>query len=150
MNAQSKERFVLAFISIFVFTTVVTASSFVTSATARTPVSVIAQSQSYMTSDEQQIVKAVLLNNQPNSPKEAPAQANKIVIANSYALASVLVGEHGGGMAVLSKKQGIWQVIGGGGGWLALNDLVKLGIPRSSAQKLLERIDPNWRSYEPQ
>lgn len=109
---------------------------------------VIAQNRS-LTDDEQQITKAVILDNQPISP-QAPVKVNKIAIAGSFALASVLIGEHGGGIAAVANKQHSWQVIGGGGGWLVLNDLVKLGIPRRSAEILLEQIDPNWRSYEPQ
>lgn len=135
------------------FTLVVVATLLTNSIVSATPVSttseiVIAQRGS-VTSDQQQITKAVILDNQPISP-QAPVKVNKIAIAGSFALASVLIGEHGGGIAALANKQHSWQVIGGGGGWLVLNDLVTLGIPRRSAEILLGQIDPNWRNYEPQ
>lgn len=152
MNVKTKKRLVLmGFVTTIVLTTtIVTTNSFVSaSVTSKTSPVVIAQKQRNVATDEQQIVKAVLLDNQPISP-QAPVRVDKIAIAGSFALASVLIGEHGGGMTALAKKQDGWQVIGGAGGWMVLNDLVKLGIPRRSAQILMEQIDPNWRNYEPQ
>ncbi len=151
MNVKTKKRLVLGFVAAIVLTTTIVATnSFVgASVTSITPSVVIAQSQRNTGTDEKQIIKAVLLDNQPISP-QAPVRVEKIAIAGSFALTSVLIGEHGGGMAALAKKQDGWQVIGGGGGWMVLNDLVKLGIPRRSAQILMEQIDSNWRNYEPQ
>ena len=121
--------------------------------TATTSTIVIAQEQNLSTLDKQLITEAVLEDDRRNNSSGAniaPLQVKKIAITNSYALATTIIGEHGGGVAVLSKKQGKWRVIGGGGGWLILKDLEALGIPRNSARVLLERIDSNWRNYEPQ
>lgn len=121
--------------------------------TATIPTIVIAQEQNLSTLDKQLITEAVLEDDRRNNSSGAniaPLQVKKIAITNSYALATTIIGEHGGGVAVLSKKQGKWRVVGGGGGWLILKDLESLGIPRNSARVLLERIDPNWKNYEPQ
>lgn len=121
--------------------------------TAITPTIVIAQEQNRSTLDRQLITEAVLAEDRHNNSSGAniaPLQVKEIAITNSYALATTIIGEHGGGLAVLSKKQGNWRVVGGGGGWLILKDLEALGIPRNSARVLLERIDSNWRNYEPQ
>lgn len=122
-------------------------------ALATTPTIVIAQEQNLSTLDKQLITESVLEDDRRNNSSGAniaPLQVKKIAITNSYALATTIIGEHGGGVAVLSKKQGKWRVVGGGGGWLILKDLESLGIPRNSARVLLERIDPNWKNYEPQ
>jgi hypothetical protein len=103
--------------------------------------------QSNITSDEQQIIRIALQVNSLPSANVAPARVDKVAIVNPYALASVVFGE-GGGMVVLAKKQGTWQAIGGGGGWLISAELEELGIPRQTAQLLLQRIDPNWKNYE--
>lgn len=121
--------------------------------TATIPTIVIAQEQNLSTLDKQLITEAVLEDDRRNNSSGAniaPLQVEKIAITNSYALATTIIGEHGGGVAVLSKKQGKWRVVGGGGGWLILKDLESLGIPRNSARVLLKRIDSNWRNYEPQ
>lgn len=121
--------------------------------TATTQTTVIAQAQNRYTLDQQLITEVVLEDDRRNNSSGAnvaPLQVKEIAITNFYALATTIIGEHGGGVAVLSKKQGNWRVIGGGGGWLILKDLEALGIPPNSAQILLERIDPNWRNYEPQ
>jgi len=102
--------------------------------------------QSSTTADEQQIIRVALQVNS-SSPGIAPARVDKVAISSPYALASVVFGE-GGGMVVLAKKQGTWQAIGGGGGWLVSTELEELGIPRQTAQLLLQRIDPNWKNYE--
>lgn len=145
---KKQTKLLLAMFSLVVVATLLT-NSIVSATTVPTKSELIIAQRGSLTSDQQQITKAVILDNQP-TPPQAPVKVNKIAIAGSFALASVLIGEHGGGMAALAKKQNNWQVIGGGGGWMVLNDLVKLGIPHRSAEILLGQIDPNWRNYEPQ
>lgn len=149
---KTKMKMALATVTaITIATTIVIGHSL--TVTAQSPTIVIAQNRGSSAQDRQLITKAILEDdrrNNSNSASVAPLQVKQIAVNNSYALATTIIGEHGGGVAVLKKKQGNWQVIGGGGGWLILKDLEALGIPRNSAQVLLERIDPNWKSYEPQ
>lgn len=149
---KTKMKMALATVTaITIATTIVIGHSL--TVTAQSPMIVIAQNRGSSAQDKQLITKAVLEDDRRNNSNVAsavPLQVKQIAVNNSYALATTIIGEHGGGVAVLKKKQGNWQVIGGGGGWLILKDLEALGIPRNSAQVLLERIDPNWRSYEPQ
>lgn len=145
---KKQTKLLLAMFTLVVVATLLT-NSIVSATTVPTRSELIIAQRGSLTSDQQQITKAVILDNQPISP-QAPVKVNKIAITGSFALASVLIGEHGGGMAALAKRQNSWQVIGGGGGWMVLNDLVKLGIPYRSAEILLGQIDPNWRNYEPQ
>lgn len=148
-----KKRRVLSIIALILAATPVMATkSLVGALGPQAPAQVVAQDQGNNMENQQQITKAILLDDRRSRGTVsgiAPLQVDKTAINGPYAMALVLIGEHGGGVTVLSKKQGTWQVIGGGGGWLILKDLEALGIPRSSAQVLLERLDPNWRNYEP-
>jgi len=124
-----------------VITATSTVNSFVnTSVAVGTPAFVIAQKQSNIASDRQQIVKAILKDNEPISP-QAPIKVKKISIVEPYAVAIVLVGEHGGGMSALMKKQGVWQVIGGGGGAFDDKYLAEIGVPPEIARKLMQQIE---------
>lgn len=101
--------------------------------------SVVAKNQRVSKSDLQQINKAILQDNQPISP-QAPVTVRKVAVVSPYALAIVLIGEHGGGMSALMKKQGVWQVIGGGGGAIDEKYLVELGVPPKIANQLMRQI----------
>lgn len=135
---RKKTTLLLGMLTLFVSATLLTHS--VVSATSVPTASelVIAQKRS-VASDEQQITKAILQDNQPISP-QAPIKVDKIAIISPYALAIVLIGEHGGGMSALMKKQGVWQVIGGGGGAVDERNLVELGVPRQTARALMQKI----------
>ncbi len=137
---RKTQLFLGLFTVALVVTTIFPINSLVSaSVPAKAPISVLAQRQRSRASDIQQITKAVLQDNQPISP-QAPVKVDEVKIVNSYAIAIVLIGEHGGGMSVLQKKQGIWQVIGGGGGAVDEKYLVELGVPSSTAQQLIGQI----------
>lgn len=139
MNRKN-QLFLGLFTIALVITTIFPTKSLVSaSVPAKAPTMVIAQQQRNRTSDIQQITKAVLQDNQPISP-QAPVKVDEVKIVNSYAIAIVLIGEHGGGMSVLQKKQGTWQVIGGGGGAIDEKYLVDLGVPSSTAQQLMRQL----------
>ncbi len=89
--------------AIAIATTIVVADN--VSVTAVSPTTVIAQARS--APDKQLITKAVLEDdrrNNSNGANVAPLQVRQIAIVNPYALATTIIGEHGGGVAVLSKK----------------------------------------------
>lgn len=137
---RKTQLFLALFTIALVITTIFPTKLLVSAAVpAKAPTSVLAQQQRSRASDIQQITKAVFQDNQPISP-QAPVKVDEVKIVNSYAIAIVLIGEHGGGMSVLQKKQGIWQVIGGGGGAVDEKYLVELGVPPSTAQQLIRQI----------
>lgn len=116
---KKQTKLLLGMFTVFIVTTLLT-HSIVTATTVPTAGELVIAQRGSLTSDQQQITKAIILDNQP-TPPQAPVKVNKIVIAGSFALASVLIGEHGGGMAALAKKPDGWQVIGGGGaGWFLM------------------------------
>ncbi len=120
--------------TVFPFNSPLSASTPVKSST-----NIIVQKQRVSKSDLQQINKAILQDNQPISP-QAPVKVDKVAVVSPYALAIVLIGEHGGGMSALMKKQGVWQVIGGGGGAIDEKYLVELGVPSKIANQLMRQI----------
>ena len=103
----------------------------------------IAQTQQNATTDKQQIIRAIQLDDQP-APPQAPARVDDLVIESPYAIATILYGEEGGGMAALKKEQGIWKVVGGGGGAFNSTYLVELGFPPKTAQSLMKRMEAQW------
>jgi hypothetical protein len=72
---------------------------------------------------------------------------NKVAVTSDYALVSWLQGE-GGGVALLKKTSGAWNILAHGGGWYGLGELKKYGVPQAIAERLLTQIDPKWRTYE--
>lgn len=137
---RKTQLFLGLFTIVLVITTIFPTKSLVSAAVpVKAPTMVVAQQQRNRTSDIQQITKAVLQDNQPISP-QAPVKVDEVNIVNSYALAIVLIGEHGGGISVLQKKQGVWQVIGGGGGAIDKKYLIELGVPPSTAQELMRQL----------
>ncbi|MBW4475022.1 MAG: hypothetical protein KME45_32275 [Stenomitos rutilans HA7619-LM2] len=71
----------------------------------------------------------------------------KVAVSGSYALVSWNEGE-AGGQALLKKQSHRWTLLTHGGGWLGLRGLTSNGVPRSSAEQLLNQLDPNWHKYE--
>jgi len=71
----------------------------------------------------------------------------KVAVSGSYALVSWNEGE-AGGQALLKKQSHRWALLTHGGGWLGLRGLTSNGVPRSTAEQLLNQLDPNWRKYE--
>lgn len=153
MNPKTNKRMALNAVTLILIPTFVAATWTLVSASVRQTSGVLVAQSQPISQEKQQIAKAILLadsqRNGGDNTNIAPERVDRIAIAGPYALASVLIGEHGGGVAVLSKNQSSWQVIGGGGGWLILSDLEALGIARDLAEDLLEGLDPNWRNYEP-
>jgi len=72
---------------------------------------------------------------------------DKIAVASDYALVRWLQGE-GGGVVLLKKVSGTWNILAHGGGWYGLDALKEYGVPQAIAERLLAQIDPKWRNYE--
>jgi hypothetical protein len=106
----------------------------------KAPAITVAQRHRNIANEQQQIIKAILQDNQPISP-QAPVKVKRIAIVEPYAVAIVLVGEEGGGMSALMKKQGVWRVIGGGGGAFDDKYLAEIGVPPETARKLMQQIE---------
>ncbi len=49
---------------------------------------------------------------------------------------------------MLRKENGAWQVVECSDGWLGLRGVCRSQVPTDVAQRLLDQIDPQWRSYE--
>lgn len=107
------------------------------------PAAVVAQiqggDQGGVAADKTEITQAVLQDNQPVSP-QAPITVDEIAIDGPYAIAIVLIGEEGGGMAALVKSQDVWEVVGGGGGAFDSKYLVEIGFPPEAARTLMQQI----------
>lgn len=130
--------------ALLVLTTSVVARSLVgEEVSTRPPTAVFAQirgsDQGGVAVNKTGITQAVLQDNQPVSP-QAPVKVDEIAIDGPYAIAIVLFGEHGGGMAALKKNQGVWKVVGGGGGAFDSKYLVEIGFPPETARTLMQRI----------
>lgn len=136
---RQKTKLLLGMLTLFISATVLT-NSIVSATSVPTASELVIAQRRNAADDEQQIIKAILQDNQPISP-QAPIKVDKIAIISPYALAIVLVGEHGGGMSALMKKQGVWQVIGGGGGAVDERNLVELGVPNQTARTLMQKIE---------
>ncbi len=99
-----------------------------------------AQSNSNQDLEVAGIKKAVKNNLKQVAAPGVVAVIERIFVVDKYAVADWVLGD-GGGQAVLTKKQNNWQVLATGGG--AVNDeyLRSLGVPQSSAQKLMTLIN---------
>lgn len=93
--------------------------------------------------DSKVIQQAALkhLNSQGSKPNAAIAE---VAQANGYALVGWTRGEMAGN-TVLKKKGNRWNVVTSGGGSLGVQGLVDAGIPKQTAEKLMDQYDPNWR-----
>lgn len=140
-----KTKLLLAMMTtLLVLTTSVVARSLVgEKVSTRPPKAVFAQiqgsNQGALAVDKTEITQAVLQDNQSGSP-QASARVDEIAVDGPYAIAIVLFGEHGGGMAALEKKQGVWKVVGGGGGAFDDKYLVEIGFPLETARALMQQI----------
>jgi len=83
-----------------------------------------------------------------NDGMRVPATIRKLVVVDNFALAGWLRGEAGGEI-LLQRQNGYWKVLTYGGGWLGRRGLTGYGVPKTTAEKILDQYDPNWRSYEP-
>ncbi|MDL5054147.1 hypothetical protein QQ056_11400 [Oscillatoria laete-virens NRMC-F 0139] len=101
--------------------------------TLATPAACIAQT---LTSQQRQQIEAAVIRavGQPNLPRP---QVSKITLQGQYGLASWLMGEGGGLVALVNEGNG-WQAIRLGGGLPSSEDLAqRAGMPISVAQRLL-------------
>ena len=82
--------------------------------------------------------------------KAAPIDLDvaQIAIDSGYALVTWTHGDQGG-QALLRKEGAAWRVLECGPGWLGLRGVCGERVPDEVAKRLLDRIDPNWASYEP-
>ncbi len=140
MNRKSRFVIIGMFTTILVITTSFTPKSLVSAFTPLSPTVTVGQNKvNIRSNDRRQIIRAIGQNNKPISPN-APVRVDKITIVDDYAVAIVLVGEHGGGMSALKKTQSGWQVVGGGGGAFDDKYLIQIGVPPETAKKLMQRI----------
>jgi hypothetical protein len=73
-------------------------------------------------------------------PTQYQPTISQVSVVGTYALATWTMGP-GGGVKVLSKSTGIWQVIGGGGGGWSAQDLTTLyGVPSTTASALFANL----------
>jgi hypothetical protein len=86
------------------------------------------------------IKKAVKNNLEQVAAPGVVAVIERIFVVDRYAVANWVLGD-GGGQAVLTKKQNSWQVLATGGGAVSDEYLRSLGVPESSAQKLMTLIN---------
>jgi hypothetical protein len=99
-----------------------------------------------LTQTEQAVQRTALKS--LNSGMRVPATLRKLVVVDNFALAGWLRGE-AGGQILLKRQEGYWKVITYGGGSLGMRGLTGYGVPKVTAEKILDQYDPNWRSYEP-
>jgi hypothetical protein len=71
---------------------------------------------------------------------KAPKQpiVNRTTVEGNYAIATWIWGE-AGGQSILTKKQGRWQVLSGGGGAINLTTLKEVGVPDKTARSLMQK-----------
>ena len=86
------------------------------------------------------IKKAVKNNLEQVAAPGVVAVIERTFVVDRYAVADWVLGD-GGGQAVLTKKQNNWQVLATGGGAVSDEYLRSLGVPQSSAQKLMLLIN---------
>lgn len=93
--------------------------------------------------DSKAIQQAALkhLNSQGIKPN---ANLGDIAEVNEYALVGWTRGEMAGN-ALLRKKGNHWIVVTSGGGSLGVQGLVEAGVPKQTAEKLMNQYDLNWR-----
>lgn len=99
-----------------------------------------AQSKSNQDLEVAGIKKAVKNNLEQVAAPGVVAVIERIFVVDRYAVANWVLGD-GGGQAVLTKKQNSWQVLATGGGAVSDEYLRSLGVPESSAQKLMTLIN---------
>ena len=99
-----------------------------------------AQSKSNQDLEVAGIKKAVKNNLEQVAAPGVVAVIERIFVVDRYAVANWVLGD-GGGQAVLTKKQNTWQVLATGGGAVSDSYLRSLGVPQSSAQKLMTLIN---------
>ena len=111
-----------------------------TGMTASQKQSASAQSKSNQDLEVAGIKKAVKNNLEQVAAHRVVAIIERIFVVDKYAVADWVLGE-GGGQAVLTKKQNNWQVLATGGGAVSDEYLRSLGVPQSSAKKLMLLIN---------
>ena len=98
------------------------------------------QSKSNQDLEVARIKKAVKNNLEQVAAPGVVAVVERIFVVDKYAVAEWVLGD-GGGQAVLTKKQNTWQVLATGGGAVSNLYLRSLGVPQSSAQKIMALIN---------
>ena len=98
------------------------------------------QSKSNQDLEVARIKKAVKNNLEQVAAHRVVAVIERIFVVDRYAVANWVLGD-GGGQAVLTKKQNTWQVLATGGGAVSDSYLRSLGVPQTSAQKLMTLIN---------
>ena len=98
------------------------------------------QSKSNQDLEVARIKKAVKNNLEQVAAHRVVAVIERIFVVDRYAVANWVLGD-GGGQAVLTKKQNNWQVLATGGGAVSDEYLRSLGVPQSSAKKLMLLIN---------
>ena len=98
------------------------------------------QSKSNQDLEVARIKKAVKNNLEQVAAPGVVVVIERIFVVDRYAVANWVLGD-GGGQAVLTKKQNTWQVLATGGGAVSDLYLRSLGVPQSSAQKLMTLIN---------
>jgi len=93
---------------------------------------------------EQEVIKKTVQQKLRQSPL---FKINKISVASDFALVLWVQGE-GGGVVLLKKTSGTWNILVHSGGWYGLKDLKEYGVPQEIAERLLTQADPKWRNYE--
>ncbi|MBM0744909.1 hypothetical protein JOY44_25660 (plasmid) [Phormidium sp. CLA17] len=81
------------------------------------------------------------LNSRGIKPNAAIAE---VAQANGYALVGWIRGEMAGN-TLLKRKRNRWNVVTSGGGSLGVQGLVEAGVPKQTAEQLMDRYDANWR-----
>ena len=98
------------------------------------------QSKSNQDLEVARIKKAVKNNLEQVAAPGVVAVIERTFVVDRYAVADWVLGD-GGGQAVLTKKQNNWQVLATGGGAVSDEYLRSLGVPQSSAKKLMLLIN---------
>lgn len=139
-----KQRLMLGLMTtILIITTSVVARALAKDSVGqKIPAAVVAQAEQIAPGGESQaqsqITEAIVHD---NASFTVPTKVDQIVIDGPYALAVFLVGEHGGGMAVLMQKPAGWEVLSSDGGAFDSRDLVGFGFPPETARSLLQRLE---------
>ncbi len=95
--------------------------------------------------DSQQIHTLVVKQlTTPGLPADANPRVTHLAIVQNYAIAGWLLGQ-GGGEMLLTKREGKWQVLTGGGGAMNTSTLVEQGVPESIAIQLLQQYQKQWK-----
>ncbi len=95
--------------------------------------------------DVQAVTQAALqqiADTHPNA--RVSAQILHVTIVENYAIAEWQRGETGGQQALV-KRNGVWLVLGGGGGDIEAPQLVEYGIPERVATQLINDSRLHWQ-----